>query len=569
MVKVENINNIEILNPKIENNVKVDAPAALIAKNNLPNIEQPKEKSFWIKFKKFCLIRVIIAIWNKVFGAPKKLNKEVELPRIEMVEVPKPENPEVEPLLGEKKITLQKFDSPKKINQEVKLPRIEMVDPKIPEIPLKIVEVPEPENPEVVLPLAEKKITLKKVEVEKPIEKAQEKVTPLINNVLNIPAKVEPVIAVPQPAKQNDDERIGKKLEEVKSSFPQLDYQNKDFQDNEVVLVIRSGPPAYYQYGKILGKKNNEYRIEVNSKQGHITKPANNIYKIKSVIKIENEPLIEFSQEELDLGAAKPGPRTVGMNLFLMWFPAYDRNSQKIKLNQKDYTPLTAAIQDISTKPVASCGSSERREIITLDPDHSPILNDHYEKLKNILQDSQKNLGRPLSEEAILKHVRDYIRKEIFPSDKDLDLTDSFIDRMRNDPRILKTLYIVGKGDHALVPIIPIDEFIKEGVGVCRHHALVASYLLDRLTKEPEASRMLDGVVQHMRDNVPAGNGKLSGHIWVTFLSKKEKKRWHIDTLWNEIWEFSTPQAIAHLKMRGYGEEAINNQVRKAAVVPL
>lgn len=107
--------------------------------------------------------------------------------------------------------------------------------------------------------------------------------------------------------------------------------------------------------------------------------------------------------------------------------------------------------------------------------------------------------------------------------------------------------------------VIPIDKFIESGLGVCRHHAMVASYFLDRLTKEPQGAPLLEGVVQHMRDNVAQGGG----HVWVTYLSKKEdRKRWHVDTLWKELADFSQPEGIERLQ-RLYGAEAIGNQILK------
>ncbi len=536
---VDNLNKYNVIenNQEIKNDV-AEEKIALIKQENLGNVEKPKSYTLWEKFKKLCCICKIIELWKKLFSSPKTVKPTKKLNNIQVLE----------PQIYEVKEKVEKVvEIAPKVEKKEKQPDIivqipQVIPPVIPQNNENIVNIP-PKIQEIKLPKKPK----------------------IIESIFE---KVIPKNPLPKPKKR--DERIGQKLDNI-HAMPQLNHEDKDFHLDEIVVVLRSGPPQYFQYGRIDQiLDNNNYRIDVKSDKGCITKGAVAIYKINPMINRPNEPLIELADEELDL--AEPGPRTIGMNRFLKNFVAYDKNKNIIKLNHKEYVPLTAAVQDISKKAVASCGSSVNREIIVLDPDNSPILNKHYEELKNILIKFRKNLGRSLSEEEVLKQVRDYVRHHIFPSRNDPNLSkkvDKFIELKRRSKQTPKTDYEISPTHMAEVPIIPIDEFIKEGLGICRHHAIVTAYLLDRLTKESKETRMLEGVVQHMRDNVPADNGKLWGHIWVTFLSTKEKKRWHIDTLWREVIDFSSPKNIEYLKLRGYGENAINNQINKARIVPI
>lgn len=287
--------------------------------------------------------------------------------------------------------------------------------------------------------------------------------------------------------------------------------------------------------------------------------------------KLATEPLIEYALDEImapdEQEGMHAGIRTLDMFAFLKRFPAYHLADNLITLQGKRYTPLTAGVKNISTKAVASCGSSNNREILVMDPNHSPALAKHFNKLLIIIQNAQAANGGDISEEAILNLVRDYVRHRIFTSRNDPQLiakVNGFVQYYQNDPNWPKAEFKSSQGKFQ-VPIIPIDEFILSGLGVCRHHALVTSYLLDRLTKEPKGAPILQGTVQHMRDNIPLNKDQFGGHVWVTFISSKpSKKRWHIDTLWREIIDFSKPQGIAYLKLRGYGELAIENQIKKA-----
>lgn len=343
---------------------------------------------------------------------------------------------------------------------------------------------------------------------------------------------------------------IGKKMS-LAEAVLQINPDNpKDFNEGELVIALRSD--LSYQYGQVIQKYKNEYIIDVKepkSFNGHIQKKPDEIFKLKMTL--STEPIVEYLPDE-----PSTGPRTRSMISFLQMFKDFKNEKLHLTIQNQTvaFTPLTAAVRDISTKPVASCGSSLGREILVLDPKNSPLLDAHYEKIKTRLQ-NQINL----SEKQILAHVMLYILDEIFPikNDPKMDKIDDFIrSLLLNPPFTTKT------HNGKTITVAPIEEFVKVGLGFCRHHGIVLANILDRLTKEKKP--ILKGIVQHMRDNVPQTEGKMGGHIWVTFISSEgEKKKWHIDSFWMELCDFSSQSGIDHLKKR-YGNEAIENQILKS-----
>lgn len=482
---------------------------------NLQKSEIPKSKenksTLWERFKESCCIRRIIAIWHKLFGSTHKKNKPTDggIPNL---------NP---------KSSVEETDNePKLIPNE------------------KIKDDLQNEN------------TLLFPEKNDSEEQGQG---------LNQDDHFEENI--PETEKQeNDFEELGPKVnqeEHFEENIPETEKKQKNVFKEEL-----QNP-----------KKNNEQKKlspQINEfKEDKKISPPDLIAHDQPIVPILTEPAIEFAPEELDQNNVEnttedktiAGLRSIQMFQFLRQFPAYDEHRKMIKLQGKDYIPLTAAVQDISKKAVASCGSSKNREIIVLDPQNSPELDKHFGNLLIQLQNLQKERGRSLTEEEVLKQVQDYVRHDIFPTRCDPDLQqklDNFVKLYFDNPNVPKTKYR-GSDGRVDVPIIPIDDFIKKGLGVCRHHAMVTAYILDKLTKEPLGSRFLEGTVQHMRENITIKKNQMCGHIWVTLVNSKEKKRWHVDTLWREVVDFSIPSQVEYLKGR-YGS-AIDNQIRKVSYV--
>jgi len=230
----------------------------------------------------------------------------------------------------------------------------------------------------------------------------------------------------------------------------------------------------------------------------------------------------------------------------------------QLKIDEVIYTPATGGLLSLSQRPIVSCGSTSGREVIALNPKNSPLLNAHYNHIVAYL----KSQAGHLSEREILTYVKDYIcNYMLFRS------TEPWVERLLDQ---LVADFKREKPDQSLdyehlnyrsrdtitvqVPFIPIDHFIEKGVGVCRQHALITAYILDRLTYEEPP--LLKGAAQHIRDNIPFG-----AHVWTTFISESGAK-WHIDTLWNQIEDFSDPAKRQELAF-AYGEDAMRNQARR------
>jgi hypothetical protein len=258
------------------------------------------------------------------------------------------------------------------------------------------------------------------------------------------------------------------------------------------------------------------------------------------------------------------GLRTITMRSFMEGFksnfhrgPGYEA---QLKVDEVIYTPATGGLLSLSQMPVVSCGSSSGREVIVLNPKNSPLLNAHYNHIVAYL----KSQTGHLSEREILTYVKDYIRNYMLfrSTEPSLErLTDQLVADFRRERPAQSLDYqqpnFWAPGTTTVqVPFIPIDHFIENGIGVCRHHALIAAYILDRLTYEEPP--LLKGAAQHMRDNIPFG-----AHVWTTFVSESGSK-WHIDTLWDRIEDFSDPVKFQELALPfAYGPNAMRNQVRR------
>lgn len=280
----------------------------------------------------------------------------------------------------------------------------------------------------------------------------------------------------------------------------------------------------------------------------HVPKPAEFLEEPQAILDPQEEGEIEEAI----------GPRTLGMLSYLSGFTAYNPKTKQITIQGKAYTPVTGGTTQLSQKRLISCGSSTSREAVILDPENSPLLNAHFDKLFQKIQSKQQS--SPLTEEQIIDEVIQYVRHDIFPSCTNRHLEQEVSRFIQDKWGSFPALYykqIGGFKRQGYIPAIPIDEFIKANIGVCRHHGLVTGYLLDRLTRTPNQRPILQGVPQIIRDNIEHG-----AHVWTTFMSAQGEK-WHIDTLWPVKKEFSQPQGIQHLQNEGYGVVAIQNQIKR------
>ena len=386
-----------------------------------------------------------------------------------------------------------------------------------------------------------------------PTEKAIEvffKLTPLST----------PAPQVPQEKKQELQVRIGEKVKSTElANIAEKGKDASHFKRGDIVIAPNDSHPPQYSFVKILGlqgDKRDEIVFALQSGEIAVIK-CKDAYALKVPVAIKiisTEPRIEFTPEEAILDTE--GVRTAAMRNFLTRFPDYDAGHKTLNIQNKTYTPVTGNATNFTEQPLVSIGSSSSREVLTLDPKNSPHLAKHYNNLLENLNKLQKQQGRPLDEKQVLDYVMNYVNKNIFPYSAVPDIekkVDDMVDAKKNDARNKSKIIC----DNEQVPVIPIDDFIKAGIGVCRHKALVASYLLDRLGKEPKP--VIQGIVQQMRDNV-TGEAGSGGHIWVTMMSSKTGQKWHIDPMDQVVADFSDPTVLNTLK-KHYGASAIENEV--------
>jgi hypothetical protein len=235
--------------------------------------------------------------------------------------------------------------------------------------------------------------------------------------------------------------------------------------------------------------------------------------------------------------------------------PAFSPITADFVFKGKRYGLLKSSVTNISQKPYASCGSSSAREILVIDPENATLLNWHYKKLKQLLLQKHTGSLAGLSTEEILTIVKEYVQKNIFPSWNNPSIgamTEELINEGKNNR---ENLIYDNQGEPHLV--LNIEDFVRRGIGVCRHHALVTGYLLDHLCRDTGIPFAPLGIVQNIRDNIPGG-----AHVWVTLLEKD--KKFHLDTLWNTLQEFGSEEKQAELVKKGYGDLSIQYQVAKA-----
>lgn len=235
-------------------------------------------------------------------------------------------------------------------------------------------------------------------------------------------------------------------------------------------------------------------------------------------------------------------------------FTKQNYRDEKFYFANQEYELVTSEVSDFTSKRLASIGSSTSREIITLDPANCPKLSAYYQQLKQEVIHKSTEKGGLLTSEEMLQMVNDCVRNRIFPSCKQPAKGEK-LEKFLADRRATKPSVPLAIGGS--VPIFSIEDFIG-GPAVCRHHGLVASYLLDRLVKSQGGITVPAGRVLHMRSDLDVGGA----HVWVNFISRTGK--YHLDTLWNVMRRFDQPAARRELD-REYGPKAMRLQELRCA----
>ncbi|HHT0592193.1 TPA: hypothetical protein ACTXXA_002178 [Legionella anisa] len=171
-----------------------------------------------------------------------------------------------------------------------------------------------------------------------------------------------------------------------------------------------------------------------------------------------------------------------------------------IHYQNNDYPVVTRDLRNFNQR-VFSAGTSPSREILMLDPD-SKVLKDLYSELRQAIKQG-----------ATTKEVLEEISKltnKAFPVSQDARLSEFIAEQLK-------------KGS----PFISLDSFMKAGIGLCRHHALLNAYLMSRLVEDG----ILQGQVIHQRHSFP----NRGVHTWNLFRDTKDGKLYSLDSLWKKV----------------------------------
>lgn len=204
--------------------------------------------------------------------------------------------------------------------------------------------------------------------------------------------------------------------------------------------------------------------------------------------------------------------------------------TMKIKDKEEKVQILDGHVTNFLRNKLVAIGAYTR-EIILLDPE-SILLNEAYDTIKEYI-----NMGKMNPDEIMLflvSFLRDSVFQNEVSEDKITELANTHSVGLFNDE-----------------PIVPMDAFFKNGLGVCRHHALLLSYFLDRLQHE---GLFLKGTVYHHRDLIERG-----AHIWVMF-QRLQGSLYLIDSMFNTVQRFDMKSKKL---IKQYGKKALDECIKR------
>lgn len=164
-----------------------------------------------------------------------------------------------------------------------------------------------------------------------------------------------------------------------------------------------------------------------------------------------------------------------------------------------------------------------KREVITFDPQSAPLFEQAYQTLKNRL------IGLTSEQEILLETV-DFVQRDLF------DLPEC------TNQNVIQLILHEGMGE------IPLETFLREKKGVCRHLALTVTLLVDSLVRDGT----LSGKALLIREDLLWGR-----HAWTLYLS--ESGAWHLDAFYG-IMENGKTRAGFSLLCQKYGCDAMMRQ---------
>lgn len=235
-------------------------------------------------------------------------------------------------------------------------------------------------------------------------------------------------------------------------------------------------------------------------------------------------------------------------------FLAYNPNEQTLVHQGKSFHLITHTSGHLSAAPVVSIGLVPfSREIISLDPDNAPYLEQKYaEILQHVLQNANT------SEELFIL-TSNFVREKLFSpplcSERALgEFLDAWI---FSSARVYERDFTLTY-DEKRLPVIPLEDFAKARCGVCRHQAFVLGYFLDKMQKDKRLEGIFPlGKTFLVRDEVTVYKNPIH-HAWNLFISDDGRQGWHIDPTLGIIKDLRRDEAAL---IRIYGQKAIDREM--------
>ncbi|NDD59219.1 MAG: hypothetical protein EBZ47_08240 [Chlamydiae bacterium] len=170
------------------------------------------------------------------------------------------------------------------------------------------------------------------------------------------------------------------------------------------------------------------------------------------------------------------------------------------------------------------------REMIAFDPSHSTALDQFY--TQNFRDNPFFKKNRELTKQLALMVRTIHLAFRGVSDEHPEQLVDAYIARWkRENPFEENPASYFISSDGRLTPIIPLDTFINEKIGVCRHLSLITGYCITRAQKEFPELFSCQGKILHMRSSLEGGQG----HAWTWFQPNNGTSMIHLDPMWDEV----------------------------------
>jgi len=187
--------------------------------------------------------------------------------------------------------------------------------------------------------------------------------------------------------------------------------------------------------------------------------------------------------------------KTANLEQRLLGNPLYEEPDAESPHGRFAGRPIIA--RDTPINEGVYLGSGEREAIVVDDQKYPKELNSVY---KEVLKRQQRLMKKTKGsfKEGVLTTVFDFVRK-----------------KLRYNPQEVEDLVFKLTGSRAGKDRkVTLNHLIRAEVGICRHQALLAAYLLERLKNEGYVA----GNVSVDRNSIPG----LGGHAWVRYQNSKD-----------------------------------------------